>query len=173
MKPHQLKAWKYAKHKSNIALYMQMRLGKTLPAIRWAKTRYNVQDRLVVCPLSVIPSWEEEISYEGFSFLNLRDFINEDLTQIPEADFYLCNYEMLIERGHKTPKGKKKAVSKGPADYYWDLVILDESTRIKEPKSSITKVVLKELINAKYKCILTGTPNPNGHIALLSFHKVF
>lgn len=49
----------------------------------------------------------------------------------------------------------------------WDLVILDESTKIKNPKAQVTQVCLQGFRYVKYRAILSGLPNPESD---LDFH---
>ena len=46
-------------------------------------------------------------------------------------------------------------------DYNWDILILDESQKIKNPKSKITKLMLKYAIEIPNIYLLSGTPAPN------------
>jgi len=163
--PHQLIAYRWAKHRRNIALFLEMRLGKSLVSLRWANTRPHVKRILIVAPLSVGPSWQAELEREGFSMVSLTGTAaqrKKALESNSDARWFFINYEGLTKSGHKTAKGKSRAV---PSDYAllpWDCVILDESTRIRSPKAQITKVCLKTLSTAPYKCILTGLPDPEG-----------
>ena len=56
-------AFNYACTVQNPALFMEMRLGKTLVAIRWTKYR-NLWKNLIVGPYSVYKSWFDELVLE-------------------------------------------------------------------------------------------------------------
>jgi hypothetical protein len=45
-------------------------------------------------------------------------------------------------------------------DQPWDGIIIDESTRIRNPKANITKLLLNHTDHVKHKAMLTGLPNP-------------
>ena len=46
----------------------------------------------------------------------------------------------------------------------WDIIVLDESHKIKNNTTNRSKALLKMALNAKYRYILTGTPINNGQL---------
>lgn len=162
--PHQQNAAAWAEDKDAIALFMEMRLGKTLVAIRWVQKK-KLEKILVCCPLSTIESWERELALEGEKLVKLVGTAAKRakaLTDNPDARWYAINYEGLAERGHKTYSGKSKAVPSPYATLPWECVIVDESTRIRNARAQITKVFLDHLSGARCRALLTGLPNPEG-----------
>lgn len=147
--PHQAEALTYTKDKSKIALFMEMRLGKSLVAIRWAKSKIN-NKILIVGPLSVLPSWETELAQEQVlkdEIFWLTGFNRKKSIAIDKNGWYLVNYERL-------------RVCPELLNYEWSTVILDESTRIRNPKAQITKLCINKFINVKNRAILSGLPAP-------------
>ena len=72
LRPHQKPAFRYAMQNEHPALFMRMRLGKTIVAIRRAlatKPRYHEDGRglhcLVVAPNSALESWQDELAIEN------------------------------------------------------------------------------------------------------------
>jgi hypothetical protein len=68
--PHQREAVRYARGQDHPALFMEMRLGKTLPTIRrllmYAPLRPSTSARfLIIAPNSALGSWERELASEG------------------------------------------------------------------------------------------------------------
>jgi SWI/SNF-related matrix-associated actin-dependent regulator 1 of chromatin subfamily A len=133
---------------------MEMRLGKSLVAIRWARTRGT--RLLVVGPLSVIPGWEEELRLEGerrvvpLYDLPIKDRRRIAGTPVKVRTWFVVNYEAL----RIAPEILAEA---------WDVVILDESTRIRNPKARITKTLVdRTWCRAKHRAILSGLPAPEG-----------
>ena len=165
---HQAKAWKVAKRKSKLPLFMEMRLGKTLIAIRWAKTRLDCNKILVACPLSVVDSWLRELALENEKAIAVVGTANQKSKAIDDnldhnvRQWFVTNYETLAEYGHKTKEQKPKAVPSVIAKLPWDGVIADESTKIRKPTAQITKIFMRTFKHTKYKAVLSGLPDPEG-----------
>lgn len=159
--PHQQQALTYADGRHGVSIFMEMRLGKTLVAILWGQS-LPAQSRLVVAPLSVLQTWVEALEEEGLSSCVIRGSRPARLKAAESpADWHLVSYDGL----RATPE---------LASRRWDLVILDESTRIKNPQAQITKIINGGTVRAggrrttyaglrrvsKYRAILTGLPAP-------------
>lgn len=168
---HQKQGWAKAKKLKHLPLFWEMRLGKTLLTIRWARTRPNCSRILVVCPLAVVESWKLELAEEGEQFVyeitgTQRQKIkaySESLQDESDRVWCLTNYESLCERGHQTSEGRPKAVPSWLAKEKFDVIICDESTAIRRPTAQITKISNKILPrNSKHRAVLSGLPNPEG-----------
>jgi SWI/SNF-related matrix-associated actin-dependent regulator 1 of chromatin subfamily A len=149
--PHQEEALRYADARSRIALFMEMRLGKTLVTIRWAQKR-NLRRVLVLGPLSVLPGWYDELFREGVSPLNLFFLEGPTRDRLALADeidegWILCNYEGIVHQ---------PGILKLP----WSAIVLDESTRCRNPRAKITKLLLTRTAHINYRVILSGLPDP-------------
>ncbi len=136
---------------------MEMRLGKTLTAIRWAR-RSTLSPRkiLVVAPKTVLLSWEKELEEEGERYVSLVDY------RVKERHAYMAEpYEMFSLANYETIS--KLTLDK---DCTWrlllnfDLVILDESICIKNAGSKAAKVLLKASPHLKMRACLCGLVNP-------------
>lgn len=161
-----------------IALFHEMRLGKTLTTIRWASAIPG--SRLVVAPLAVLYAWERELQMENIKPETLdaekRRELASDLdaflevsNQVQNGDgWYLINYEGLIETGNKTRRGKPKATPSMFAILKWQTIILDESACIRNPQAQRTKVCLEMGKVAKQRAVLSGLPNPEGPLDFFS-----
>lgn len=159
--PHQERALNYARQHRTIGLFMEMRLGKTLVAIRWA-TALQCRRVLVVCPMAVLPVWQEELTMEGQSPEVVDLLVGPSTTRLAQASnskaiWSLTNYEGL-------------RACPAMALLSWDCVILDESTRIRNPKTEITRLLDKTLAAVRYRAILSGLPAPQS--ALDYFHQM-
>jgi len=163
---HQKKLWPQIKYKRNLPLFLDMRLGKTFLTINWSITRRFKNINLIVCPPEVIKPWQIEFEKEGIQsqpligsskkkFRTLQDGIDKGL------NYFITNYEALKLNGKNLEHVKLKSKPTELCDIYWDQLIFDESTKIRKPNSAITKICLKKL-NARFKAILTGLPNPEG-----------
>lgn len=160
LRPHQKKALEYALPRARIALFMEMRLGKTLVAIRWAKAQ-GCQNILVLGPSSVLPGWKEELLGDGVKPLRIVELkestqeryeIAEVIAQATPSNkthWFLTNYECMSENPNmfRIP---------------WDCIILDESTKIKNPQAEISKLLCKHNIHVGFRACLSGAPGPEG-----------
>lgn len=126
-----------------------MRLGKTKIAIEWLrKIRTRV---LVVAPLSCLrTAWATELELERESppayLLGAKEQRFEAFRE--GRKWNLINYEGLL------------ACPELIKDYRWEAVILDESSKIKNPQAQITKLLMKYHHNANRRALLSGTPAP-------------
>lgn len=136
---------------------MQMRLGKTLTCIRWLESQIPTpRSKLVVAPKTVLIAWELELADEGLEFFSLIDQTLSDRRCVmahPRPIYYLVNYETI---SRLDPKKDRDILCN------FDAVILDESTKIKNPTSKATKFLLKCCSRIPYRVCLTGLPNPEG-----------
>lgn len=147
---------------------MEMGTGKTKVAIDWAGIGfYNLDVRrvLVVAPLSVLGVWPRQIRQhlgapssvyrlEGSTKQRCTDLSR--ILRVPREDritFVLINYESLWREPDRGP-GVEALIRKwGP-----DLVIFDESHRIKSPTSKQSKAAWRIAREAQQRLLLTGTP---------------
>ena len=129
------------------AFFMETGTGKTLVAIKLME--FWKVPTMVVCPLSTIESvWQREI--EKWSPLtsvilwqNLKAFDYD-------YNVYLINYEQFKILSNKTDITTKIKC-----------LIIDESSKLKNPKSQITRTILKYKNIIPHRLCLTGTPAPN------------
>jgi len=161
--PHQEEAVEYCLQQTNPALFMEMRLGKTLSIIRWVKIprEQRIKRILVVAPLTVLSSWEKELRLEqertlllrknnqkgSLSILEKAKIANRLVDRTRKRLWFLVNYEAL-------------RLNPSLAYYDWDLVVLDESTKIKNPKAKISKLCVTSFKHARHRAILSGLPAP-------------
>lgn len=106
---------------------------------------------MVVCPKSVIASWERDI--EKFS---------------PKQQSLLK--KVVVINYDKVWRDKS-------FDRIWDCIVLDEAHSIKNRTSRRSEFLLKLSMNAKYRYLLTGTPIGNGQLeniwSLITFLKPY
>lgn len=158
-------------------MFMEMRLGKTLVAIR-SCIRWGAKAVLVLAPLSVLKSWETELREEGQSWIVYPETDQLDLESPPPGKvvWVLVNFERLIASfkscgncDFKTllARFKRCDYDEDPGLRLWadwseqfDTVIVDESSRIKNPKAMITKLVTTAFRGADHRAILSGLPAP-------------
>lgn len=144
-------------YKRGGALFMEMRLGKTLSMIRFLKLP-QMKDRrvVVIAPLIVCRSWTNELELENESYVNIGGLKSEEkawkirrLWNTGKKRFLVLNYEAI----QKVPL--KQLIT---AD---DVIIADESIVLANPKNLCTKSLLKlEDFPQRFKYVLCGEPAP-------------
>ena len=117
-------------NKSN-ALFMKMGTGKTITSLKIAE-KWQCEKLLVVCLKSKIQDWIDEI---------------EEETYFCKGEYMVINFESVW----RSTKAIDFCDSK-------TMIIVDESHKIKNPKSKVSQY-MRYLGNlTKYKLVLTGTP---------------
>lgn len=134
-----------------IALFHEQGTGKTITAIECASTIPHTARILVICPSVTVVNWSREIAkYLGEPVCPLVGTGKQrvKLFDSTKAHYIICNYE---SQRIKPLWDAIKATS-------WDCIILDESHRIKNPTSNITKEVMSLCADTPYVLALSGTP---------------
>lgn len=154
-KDYQYKAFLFCIERHNSGLLLFLGSGKTRIAIDVARYRFQFQKAkkaLIVCPVSVLYHWQEEIeNYSEYDSVVLYGTKEERLEKLKEdKKFYIINYEALRIFLPELIQLKP------------DIVIADESARyIKNAKTKRTIALTKIADRAKFKQIITATPIPN------------
>lgn len=157
---HQKQAIEKFKDRPWAALYMDPGVGKTRTAIELMRHRYTVAGTilptLILCPPVVIENWRQEIL--KFSKIpptrvhklvgtgKQRTEILVDNRTIPSI--FIGNYEALTMKG----------LFDELYNTQFDILICDESHRIKNPDAKRTKACIQLADRAKYRFVLSGTP---------------
>ena len=154
----------------NFAYFMEMGTGKTKVAIDNAA--YLFQDKridyaFVIAPNSVYQNWKKEIDIHCPEETNIYIWkVSKDKTFKMDPNkltFVLMNVEALSHAS-----GKKWLQSKLQKHGMRSMIILDESTSIKNLKASRTKAIIKLGELARFKRILTGSPITKSPLDLFS-----
>ena len=117
-------------NKSN-ALFMKMGTGKTITSLKIAE-KWRCEKLLVVCLKSKIQDWIDEI---------------EEETYFIKGEYMVINFESIWRSTKAIDFCNNKT-----------MIIVDESHKIKNPKSKVSQY-MRYLGNlTKYKLVLTGTP---------------
>lgn len=158
---HQIKGYNISLMHSAAGLLHEQGCGKTITAIATAGRRYldgEVKKLLIVAPLSVIPVWKAEFEEAAdFNFVAVtlqgdkakRQQALVDLQEVDGAlQVALVNYE-----GYWRPGIFEMLLGWNP-----DMVIADESQRIKNHTAKQSKGLHKISDKAGFRMILTGTP---------------
>lgn len=166
---HQKKAYKIGITLDKMGLLMEQGTGKTLTSLAITGHRYyngEIDKLLVVAPLSTLMPWEEEIlkyvdypveiknlsKRKGKKRLNMfSEFEDDDSLKI-----ILTNHQSVWRI---YPELK---------DWGADMIIVDESQRIKNGSAKQSKALHRLGDLAQYKLILTGTPVTQGPLDMWS-----
>ncbi len=183
--PHQIEGVRYGLRETNPALFMEMRTGKTLTLIRLVQRLGGFERILILAPITVLEAWESELRREGEQFFTCygqlrerRDRVTAEAWFNPGRTWLLMSYGSFLATGEartsisfrdgEAGKVRRKRDTPDLAALPWDLVGLDESTHIKNPQAQITQACMKGFRNAKRRAALTGLPNPEGDLDLVS-----
>lgn len=169
---------------NHFAIFHEMGTGKTATVIQVLRHLYANQGKLlntlIVCPLIVIRNWEQEIlewskitrqkilTMEGSSKKRIKNFLQKIHD---EKNFIaIINYEGLVASASLVNEIKK---------WQPEILVCDESQRLKNYAATRTKVVLGIAKCTTYRYILTGTPILNspidlfGQFSVLNFGQSF
>jgi SNF2 family DNA or RNA helicase len=167
--PYQLYSLKFAYKNPLCALFLDMGLGKTiitLTLIELLTDRLMSRGALVLAPLHVVyNTWEQEaVKWAHTRRLKFRILHgkNKDEELEKPADIYLMNYEGINWLNSKLKKRLKWKRPKFP----FDILISDESTKMKDQSTKRFKKLRPMLPIFTRRIILTGLPAPNSLIDL-------
>ena len=142
----------------------EMGLGKTMQAItamRLLLHRGQAQSVLLVCPKPLVTNWQREFAVWAPEVPVM--VVEGDQTKrqwqwrLPDVPLRIANYELLLRDRELL------------AERHFDLVVLDESQRIKNRESSTNEVVCS--IPRHRNWALTGTPVENSADDLLGIFE--
>lgn len=160
--PHQREAFHYARMQKHPALFLEMRLGKTLVVIRRIqlyapRDPYHRLHILIVAPNSALGTWKDELKKEGEKSVIYLQGKKADrrLTLAFGKTWNLINKEGFLALPEI-------------AQVRWDAVVLDESTFVKNPQAKVTKFFLSNFRDVPHRWILTGMPNPQNDLEFWS-----
>ena len=180
---HQIRAANMAmlqfsgRRSAGFGLLFEMGCGKTLTAIAIMGALFNRREIfrvLVVAPASVCSVWPHDLeAFAGFPFearvlLGEKGKRLEDLHQLtgsPQPARRLLIAVINYEATHRD------GILEALQDYGADLILCDESQRIKNPRAAQSKAVQKLGDAARFRLILSGTPVQNSVIDLYSQYR--
>ena len=178
---HQRKAFSFLAALKNGAAFMEMGTGKTKVAIDvaqyyWENNKEESIDRiLIVAPNSVIDVWPREIEKHGQNGISdpviLRgtkakreklysDFINGRSSGKVGPSYAIINYEGILVLA--------KLMLKSPPD----MLICDESSKLKNPQAKRSKALWHIGANTKRILLLSGTPITQNPFDIYSQYRV-
>ncbi len=175
---HQISAIRKAETEKDLFLAMEMGTGKTRCTIEVLRRRYAKRGvlvkTLIICPVIVCDNWKKE--WAMFSKIPAHDVVVlttagkrrvQDLLKavgddLSRAKIVITNYQGLLMGDLY-----KLIRAWGP-----EIVVFDESHKLKNPSSKTFKLANALAADAKQKFLLTGTPILNSPMDLWSQYKV-
>ena len=136
-------------HKLGACLADDMGLGKTLQTIIFLESIIDqVENILIVCPVSILLNWKNEI--EKFSSLSdyIQMYYGEERNLDKSKKITLTSYGVMKKESSITFK-----------DHQFDIIIMDEVQHLKNIRSQ-GAIAAREL-QARFRICLTGTPVEN------------
>jgi len=145
---HQTRCFGFCSMLDESAMFMDMGTGKTLDAIaliifRAMQQKPRVFRVLVICPKAVKPVWPREFDKHTDAHIS----IGVDCSPIPtpgHIEVWITNYDRVSREKRRLQKWKP------------DMIILDESHRIKNRKAARSKAI--HGLKAKFRLIMSGSP---------------
>ncbi|HAK44320.1 MAG TPA: helicase SNF [Spirochaeta sp.] len=154
--------WMNYLHGNNLGgcLADDMGLGKTIQAIALLNKIYPKEGRssLLIMPTTLLDNWKREIEKfsPGLSFCVYHGL---------KRDFSRASRSSVILTTYGTVRNDIRTL----ADYDFHAVILDESQKIKNVASGISKAVM--LLKSDYRLALSGTPIENNLFELYALFR--
>lgn len=171
--PHQIRAYNLGISKPCIAILHEQGVGKTLTAICIIGHRAiadGVRRVLVMCPVSVMSVWEKELAamldYNGFNVTVLEGSCAKKAAVVKALhpsllQIVVCNYESAW----------REPLDEALFGWKPEMIIADESQRIKNHTATQSKMMHTLGDAAKYKLILSGTPVMNSPLDFYSQYR--
>jgi hypothetical protein len=162
--PHQVRALRKLLRNRGGALQVPMRWGKSKTAVDFAGAMHlleGVQRVLVICPLSVVPVWEDEIKKHSTDWEILYE-LGDPRSEFPPLgsdtiQWHIINFEQVYDR-HRSEDGTWfPVVNLQLESRRWDLIIVDESHHIGNPQAVVSQYTYRLGRNARFRLIMTGT----------------
>lgn len=171
---HQRRAFEFVMHRfendSGAALLVEMGCGKSLISVAVAGALFGeekVRKLLIVCPLSICGVWEEEFSkFADFEY-NLK-VLKGSLEKKAETLYSLQGQALQIAVVNYESVWRIEGQIK---NWHPDMIICDESHKIKSHNIAASKSLHKLGEKTMYKLILTGTAITNKAIDIFSQYK--
>jgi len=170
LRPHQQEGLRWLSHMFhsgvNAILADEMGLGKTLQTIcLLAHLKFDRKTggpHLVVCPLSVLSSWVNELKRwcPALRVVRLhssdeaeRARLRREVVTDPSAfDVAVTTYDMVVSANFGQALTSK---------LHWRCLVLDEGHKAKNEATQVAQALRKVAVNAQYTLLLTGTPLQN------------
>ncbi len=170
---HQDDGYNFIVPKPGSILGYDMGTGKTLIAIMAMLATYEANGRkdvrvLIVCPKAVIPVWRHELDehYAGEADDLAMIELTKGGTKKKAHDLEMFHVRNKNSNSIQVAVINYESFWRGELGAYiedqvWDIIIMDESQKIKSPTGKASKFAGKLESRGKRRMCLTGTPMPH------------
>lgn len=153
----------------------EMGCGKTITAVATAGAGYKLgylKRVLIVAPTSVCAVWPKEFQdYAAFPF-TIRTMLGDKAKRLKELrDLETFPYEHLKVAVINYESVWREGIFEALQEYDADMIIADESQRIKTHDAAQSKAMHTLGDKARYKLILSGTPVQNEAVDIFSQYR--
>jgi len=170
---HQQKVLNLVENKKEFALFWEAGTGKTLATIQILRQKMNKEKRklrtLILSPVIILPTWEREIK----KFSKIQDPVLLKGSQVKRCEqfrealkfgshVFILNYEGML----------MKDLMELIMEWRPEVLVCDESHRIKGYNTKTTQAVTKIADLTLYRFILSGTPILNSGFDIFSQFRV-
>lgn len=163
------------KNSAGFGLLFEMGCGKTLTAIAIAGSLYKAEKiarLLVIAPTSVVAVWPREFDESANFRFSCRALLGTKEKRIQELKsleaFRLKALKVAVINYEST---WREGIYEALEEYNADMIICDESQRIKTHDAEQSKAIHRLGDQARYKMILSGTPVQNNAIDIWSQYR--
>lgn len=150
-KNHQVSTLTAMLYHNQYGIFLDMGLGKSQICVNFIDMLIKFEDpnykAVIVCPKTVFGNWKREVKVNSDLDYVIVFGSKEERKELLSQDhnIYIINYEGVVSlRDYDFSR--------------FDIVILDEVTKIKNSKAIRTEVITERFTGCKYKYVLTGTP---------------
>lgn len=170
---HQARAFHFGVKLDALALFVGMGGGKTKITIDILNNRPHTRRVLILCPRNVVGVWPREFRKHGVRPVDAcaprKGTVERKAGEVQaflsvEHDD-LCVVAVNYESAWREPMAKTLLAQQ------WDLVILDESHRVKAPGGKASQFTGRLGQKAKERIILTGTPMPHSPLDVYAQYR--
>lgn len=147
-----------------------MGTGKTVITIAIVGTLYGlekVKKMLVVCPKSIVGVWQAEFEKFAAYEYTLAVLEGDSLKKIDTLRHMTGARLQIVVVNYESAWRLEAELQKWDPD----MIVCDESSKIKNPQAKQAKTLHKLGQKARYKAILTGTPITNSPLDFFSQYK--
>lgn len=179
--PHQRAGYWWARERDAAMLTFRMRYGKTRTTVGLMRNLPGHPDHvhqiLVLCPLSVVAVWPDEIRKHAPAW-PVR-IVALDKGSVAQKVERIERERTTGERQEVKPlvvivnydSARMEPLAGWLLKRHWDLVVLDESHRIKAPGGATSLFVAKLREKARKRVCLTGTPMPHSPLDIYAQYR--
>ena len=160
--PHQREgvSWMWTLFKKNTGgiLGDDMGLGKTIQVASFLHGLFHsrlIDTALLIMPLSLMSNWETELS-RWCPRKRVRLFHGTSTNRERALDEILQKSGIILTTYETAQSAFKSLSMRGEEVLKWDLIILDEGHKIKDPTKKTSKAI--STFQARSKFVLSGTP---------------